>query len=415
MKLKQINKILGPGLIYAATAVGVSHLVQSTRAGAKFGLTLIWAIVLCHFIKYPFFKIAPTYTHATGKTLLQGYKELGSWSIPLFFVMTLLTMFIIQAAVTIVTAGISLNIFNSELSPEVFGCFLLIFIGLILQTNKYQWLEHIVKFIILVLTITTLISVAMALFDDTLISRKSLGQDFSFYKKKDLLFLVAFIGWMPAPMDVPIWHSLWTKAQQKAENKTATAKEANLDFSIGYFGTAFLALGFLSLGALVMHGKESGFSTGAVGFASQLIKLYTHALGEWAYPLIAIASFVTMLSTTLTCLDAFPRILAEASKLQYFTKISENQAYRLWLTVTIIGTSSLLLFFTNNMKAMVDFATTVSFTIAPIYAYLNYKVINHPSTPEFLKYRGKMKYYPLSCLVIMALFSLYYLKVQFLG
>gem|GEM_PF-2598116 len=30
----------------AATAVGVSHLVQSTRAGASFGMTLAFAIVL---------------------------------------------------------------------------------------------------------------------------------------------------------------------------------------------------------------------------------------------------------------------------------------------------------------------------------------------------------------------------------
>ena len=39
-------KKLGPGLLYAGAAVGVSHLIQSTRAGADFGYQLIWAVLI---------------------------------------------------------------------------------------------------------------------------------------------------------------------------------------------------------------------------------------------------------------------------------------------------------------------------------------------------------------------------------
>ena len=34
-------KKLGPGLLFAGAAIGVSHLVQSTRAGADFGWGLL--------------------------------------------------------------------------------------------------------------------------------------------------------------------------------------------------------------------------------------------------------------------------------------------------------------------------------------------------------------------------------------
>ena len=73
-KLKQ----LGPGLLYAGAAIGVSHLVQSTRAGANFGFTLIWVIVIAHFFKYPFFQFGPRYASATGESLLDGYKKMGN-------------------------------------------------------------------------------------------------------------------------------------------------------------------------------------------------------------------------------------------------------------------------------------------------------------------------------------------------
>ena len=42
---KKIKK-LGPGLLFAGAAIGVSHLVQSTRAGADYGWGLTWALLL---------------------------------------------------------------------------------------------------------------------------------------------------------------------------------------------------------------------------------------------------------------------------------------------------------------------------------------------------------------------------------
>ena len=50
-------KTLGPGLLFAGAAIGVSHLVQSTRAGAEFGFGFIWALLLINVVKYPFFSI----------------------------------------------------------------------------------------------------------------------------------------------------------------------------------------------------------------------------------------------------------------------------------------------------------------------------------------------------------------------
>ena len=76
MKKSFLNS-LGPGLLFAGAAIGVSHLVQSTKAGAEFGFGLLWALLLVHLFKYPFFQFGPRYAAATGETLLDGYKKLG--------------------------------------------------------------------------------------------------------------------------------------------------------------------------------------------------------------------------------------------------------------------------------------------------------------------------------------------------
>ena len=41
-EIEWLNKTLGPGILFASTAIGVSHLVQSTRAGADYGFSLLF-------------------------------------------------------------------------------------------------------------------------------------------------------------------------------------------------------------------------------------------------------------------------------------------------------------------------------------------------------------------------------------
>ena len=312
MPLQRIFSQLGPGLMYAAAAIGVSHLVQSTRAGADFGLQLVWAIILANFLKYPFFRIGPKYTALTGKSLLHGYKELGNMAIYLFIFMTLATMLVIQAAVTIVSAGLAINLLGIQLSaPQMAAILLLICVSLLI-IGHYHFLNRLIKFVIILLTIATLASLIIGLQGD--FSKPVAPNFFSFANKSHIFFLIALVGWMPAPMDMPVWHSMWSLAHNQDQGKKTPLKSALFDFNTGYIGTALLALCFVALGSLVLYRSGIELSTSAVGFSAQLVKMYTAALGDWSFYFIATAAFTTMFSTTLTCLDAFPRILAEATR-----------------------------------------------------------------------------------------------------
>ncbi|MDY6888970.1 MAG: divalent metal cation transporter, partial [Pseudomonadota bacterium] len=44
---------LGPGILMATAAIGGSHLVASTQAGALFGWQLFWLILVVNVLKYP--------------------------------------------------------------------------------------------------------------------------------------------------------------------------------------------------------------------------------------------------------------------------------------------------------------------------------------------------------------------------
>ena len=377
---KSFLQSLGPGLLFAGAAIGVSHLVQSTRAGAEFGFGLIWALLLVHLFKYPFFQFGPRYAAATGETLLDGYQKLGKGVLIAYYVLNFATMFTIQAAVTIVTAGLASQLFGSFGGEEnlVLWSSILMFISLIiLLIGKYSLLDNLMKYIILILTISTIIAVSVALF--------STKEAFDVAQiipsgAVELTFLIAFLGWMPAPMDVSIWHSIWSVEKDKTTVIKTKPKDAIFDFNVGYLGTLFLGLCFVLLGALVMYNSGETFSNKGGVFASQLINLYTKNLGDFSYIFIAIAAFTTMFSTTITTMDASPRAMHRTSKLIWNKNF--KRGYWFWILFLFIGTFLILNYFIDNMGVLVKIATILSFLTAPFYAILNYKLITGKHTPK---------------------------------
>ena len=153
-----IWKTLGPGILFAGTAIGVSHLVQSTRAGAQWGLGLVVVLVLANLIKYPAFAFGPHYAAATGKTLLEGYRNQGRWALVLFGLMTIGTMFTVQAAVAVVTAELVKVTFGWSVSPEWIAVGLVSACAGILAVGRFRWLDRTIKFTVAVLTVSTLVA-----------------------------------------------------------------------------------------------------------------------------------------------------------------------------------------------------------------------------------------------------------------
>ena len=199
-------KSLGPGLLFAGAAIGVSHLVQSTRAGADFGFGLLWALLLINIIKYPFFQFGPRYAQATGESLLEGYQKLSKPILIAYFIITFATMFTIQTAVTIVTAGLAATLFGFSFDITTWCIIITLICLIIVVLGRYKLLDHLMKVIIIVLTISTLFAVFFASKGhENTINWQQIIPD----NATEIGFLIAFMGWMPAPLDISIWHSLW--------------------------------------------------------------------------------------------------------------------------------------------------------------------------------------------------------------
>lgn len=400
MKKIKLSK-LGPGLLFAGAAIGVSHLVQSTRAGADYGWGLVWALLLINLFKYPFFQYGPRYAQATGETLLDGYFKLGKGYLWAYFFVNLGTMFTIQSAVTVVTAGLASKLFGMTDDLVIWSILITLFCGLLLFFGKYYWLDKFIKVIMVSLAISSVLAVGIAL-----VKNESPSLEQVFPQGSGMLFLIAFLGWMPAPLDISIWHSIWTLEKNKSLEKKSSISESLFDFNVGYIATIFLALCFIGLGSLVMFGTGIEFSSKGGVFAGQLIQLYTSSLGEAAYGLIAVAAFSTMLSTTITTLDASPRAMSKTIQLLFK---SQKSFYLLWLIILSGGTGAIFLFLLSEMGKLVQIATVLSFITAPLYAVLNFCLVLSKQMPEEHKPQRGLRILSVVGLVFLTGFTLFYL------
>ncbi|OFX83171.1 MAG: hypothetical protein A2W99_12905 [Bacteroidetes bacterium GWF2_33_16] len=412
MSTKNLFRSLGPGLLWAGAAIGVSHLVQSTRAGAIYGFQLVLIILLVNLFKYPFFEFGPRYASSTGESLLDGYKRLGKWALLVYLFLTITTMFTLQAAITVVTAGIFSFVFSDIMSTFNWALLILAIGSSIVAFGKYSVLDKVIKVIIILLAISTIVAVFFAAskgFNPDPELTKQFNWDFA-----DIALLIAIAGWMPSAIDISVWHSFWSIAKSKAGKHVPTVKESLFDFNVGYIGTAILSIGFVALGALVMYGTGETFSENGTVFSGQLINLFTSTMGNWAYFLIAIAALTTMSSTTLTCLDAYPRVMKPATEL-VFPKLKKDDSDKwnwlswLWLGILLTGTLLIIEFFLKGMSFLVDLATTLSFLTAPILGYMNYRVITGNNVPKEHQPKLWLKILSWAGLIVLTGFCIYYL------
>jgi Mn2+/Fe2+ NRAMP family transporter len=406
-------KYLGPGILLAGAAIGGSHLVASTQAGAHYGWSLVGILFLINLFKYPFFLYSQRYTAATGENILQGYLHLGKKYLIMFFILNILTGFINIAGVSMITGSLATNFGISGVSIPVISGFIMLVCMLTIIVGGFSMLRSIGTTVVLVLGISTIIAMTISILNGPVAEPGFEGT--TPWTMASFGFVIVFMGWMPAPIDVSVWPSLWMKSQESIRHKAVSMREAMIDFRTGYFGSVFFAFIFLILGKMVMYGSGTELSSQGSVFARQLIDLYSQTIGQWARPVIIIAAFSAMFSTSLTTIDGYPRTMAVTTSLLFKSiRISAKNMHNIWI-IAGVGIGFLIInSFSDRLGDKLALAMIVSFLTAPIFAWLNYKIMFCDNVPNEFRPKLWLKVLSISGIIFLSGFSLVFLYWYFL-
>lgn len=398
-------KVLGPGILFASTAIGVSHLVQSTRGGADFGLSILPFVLAANIFKFPFFEYGSRYANVKGKSIIDGYAEMGKWMIYSYLLIQLITMFFVSAAVGAVTSGFLQNLFGLSAFPNLVTIGLFSFCLLILILGQFKALDRMIKLLGALLLITTLIAFILALFKGPIeVKSDFLGPDI--FSDNGVLFLIALMGWMPTAVDISTWNSLWTVERIKESGYKPQLKETLREFNLGYWISTVLAIFFVIMGSFMLYGSGQELSNNSSVFANQVVQIYTGFIGNWSYFIIAIAAFTIMFGTSIAVFDGYGRSMGRTVEL--IRGREAKKSYMLYVSITVLGAFLIVYFFGSNMKQLVDLATTISFLVAPFIAVVNFRLVMK-NFPDEAKPGSFMRILSVLGILFLAAFSVYYI------
>ncbi|MBL1375905.1 Nramp family divalent metal transporter [Zobellella iuensis] len=386
-------RVLGPGILGAAAAIGGSHLVASTQAGAIYGWQLVGLIIVVNLLKYPFFQIGARYTMAADETLIQGYDRIGRGYLYLFTALNIFASVVSTAGVAMLCGSILGLFIGDSLSVTQLSMIVLAGSLVFLITGHYKTLDRVTKWIIVGLAVATVTAVFIALNQGGVATPDFVAP--SPWNLAAVGFLVALMGWMPAPIELSSWNSVWLRQKKKALGDELDYKDALVDFNVGYITSTLLAIAFVALGALVLHGSGESLATSGIAFAHQLVNVYASVMGDWSRWLIALIAFLCMFSTTVTVLDGYSRALSEC-----FVQLGQQKGsgptghgarytYPLMVVMGLVG-ALIIMFFKGALLAMLEFAMISAFISALVFAWLNYRLMKLPQVPERYRLGGAM-------------------------
>lgn len=138
----------GPGLLLAATGVGVGDMVSATIAGSSFGLTLVWALAAGVLLKLFITEGIARWQLATGTTLIEGWRDhLPRVALIAFFVYFVAWSYVVSSALIAASAMVPAAIFPAVSQP-VWGLLHAVTALALIYWGTYERLLEMMKYFI---------------------------------------------------------------------------------------------------------------------------------------------------------------------------------------------------------------------------------------------------------------------------
>ena len=241
-------KLVGPGLVVAATGIGVGDLVVSLVAGTRFGTTFIWAVVIGAAIKFCLVEGMGRWYMATGTTILEGWHMLGRWATGYFVVYLFVVTFVYGAAVTSITAFAVVTMFPGSLPLGVWAAIHALLGFVVVGVGRYEFFERIMALLVGIMFFTV-VGLALLLLPGL---DESLAAGFvPALPDGSLLYVLGLLGGVGGTFTLaayPYW------ARERGWTRPVWIPVMRADLGTGYVVTAIFMVAMLVIGASFLYG-----------------------------------------------------------------------------------------------------------------------------------------------------------------
>ena len=272
-------KLIGPGLVVAATGVGAGDMVTSLAAGTQFGMVLAWAIILGAVLKFTLTEGLGRWYMATKTTILDGWRSMGLWASIYFIVYLALVTFFYGAAAPSAAALAVDAMFPkllmiwvwNVLHSEVFD-FLICIIG------KYGLFERVMEFFVGLMFVTV---VGLAILLAPSLAELAAGSFVPRIPEGSLPNVLAIIGGVGGTFTL-VSYTYWVR--ERGWRQPAWIPMMRIDLFVGYLMTGIFMVSMLVVGAelLFVSGDSISDEGGLVALSDPIAQRFG-VVASWLF------------------------------------------------------------------------------------------------------------------------------------
>lgn len=366
-------RTMGPAAIVTAAFIGPGTITTASLAGAKFGYSLIWAMVFSIFATVVLQEMSARLGIVTRKGLGTALREQFTNPIAKYG-----SIFLVVSAIGIGCAAYETgNILGgalgleaiSGISMNVWGPIMGIGGYLLLKTGNYKFVE---KFLIglVVLMSATFITTAIVVSPDW--GQILKGMFVPSVPKGSLFLIMALVGTTVVPYNL----FLHSSAVQERWKDESGLKESRSDIFLS------IILGGLISIAVIITASAAFFGTNiAINNAGDMAKSVEPLLGSWAKYFFAFGLFAAGLSSTITA--PLAAAYATAGAMGWKSDFKDKKFEAIWTTVILIG----VIFSAIGLKPLsaIIFAQAANGILLPIIAiFLLYAMNNKKRLGKYI-------------------------------
>src|SRR5918999_6550676 len=332
--------IIGPGLVLAATTVGIGDFISNAVAGERFGTTFIWTIVLAVVLKYFLTEGLGRWHLASGQTIIYGWNSLGRGMTAFVAVYLIIWAFFFGAAGPSVV-GLAANAMFPVFSVPVWAVIFSLLAFLLVLVGRYRLFENVMKVLIACKVVVVVVVAALL--------RPDLGEIASGLVPRipdgSLLYAVGIVGGLGGTLALASY-GYWVR--DKGWRSPSWVPVMRLDAGLGYVVTAIFGVAVMVIGAELLFGtgRSIGDEAGLVNLAGPLgerfgsVVRWVFLAGLWA---ISFASVIGVWNGMSYLFADIVRTLRSIPEEEAGPHISEKSpAYRSFLILLTFPTIPLI-------------------------------------------------------------------------
>lgn len=163
---EKISKILAlflPGIFLLGFNIGTGSVTAMAKAGATYGMSLLWTIMLSCLATYFMISIYGKYTLVTGETALQAFRKHIHPGVGIFFIVALTagvsgSVIGVMGIVAEMCTEWSRAILEDGIAPVYFAAFFILLVYFIFWNGKTQFFERALAVMVAIMAASFLIN-----------------------------------------------------------------------------------------------------------------------------------------------------------------------------------------------------------------------------------------------------------------